>query len=374
MADCEYIIGNNTYTEQEFKEYLADGGLDTFIKDGSLPLTALFKTNKNKQNESEIRNGATIQSPNEQVGNTGQKSESSSSDSRQRGTEEVRGRSDEQNGSSRTEKEGITSNGNTRDENDFIHEILSKEINEREYPLISQDINGTDKQQTAKTQEKVQDRSVDGNYVKVTIENLKEIALETTKKLEDKFGDKWVEKAINFLETRSVSNAQMIGVLNAMSTKVMQDLQQPNISETKYNTLISLQRRIDNATNKISRIASIALNMRRVLKKFAAGGNINEILAQAVLTDEVRKEMQAIDESIKRIKTDEEINNATTPTNPKGTRKTGSQSSKSQTSKDELLSNVTSKADEYRQKTGRKEKNLRGTMKDIAERIKKNCK
>ena len=267
-----------------------------------------------------------------------------------------------------------TSNGNTRDENDFIHEILSKEINETEYPLIAQDVNGSAKQETAKTQGEVQDRSVDGNYVKVTIENLKEIALETSKKLEDKFGDKWVEKTLNFLESRSVSNAQMIGVLNAMSTKVMDDMKATDLSEGKYNSLRAIQKRIDNATNKISRIASIALNMRKVLRKFAEGGNINEVLAQVVLTNEVRAEMKAIDESIKRIKTDEEINNATTPTNPKGTQKTSTQSSKSQTSKEELLSNVTSKADEYRQKTGRTQKNLRSTMKDIAERIKKNCK
>lgn len=268
----------------------------------------------------------------------------------------------------------ITANGNTRDENDFIHEILSREINEQNYPIISKDINGEAKQKTAITQGKVQDRSVDGDYVKVTIENLKEIALETTKTLEERFGDKWVEKSLNFLETRNVSNAQMIGLLNAMSTKVLQDMESESLSEKQYNNLKALQSRVDRATNKISRIASIALNMRKVLRKFAQGGNINEILAQRILTQETKDAIEAIDESIKRKKTDAEINNASRPTNPTKKQKQSSQTSqKAQSTKDELLADVRTKAKEMREKSGRKEKNLRDTMKDIADRIKKNC-
>lgn len=53
MAGCKYYIGEVEYTEQEFKEYLADGGLDAFIKDGSLPLTALFKPSSKKESSQE---------------------------------------------------------------------------------------------------------------------------------------------------------------------------------------------------------------------------------------------------------------------------------------------------------------------------------
>lgn len=327
MSDCKYYIGKNEYTEQEFKEYLAEGGLDAFIEEGALKLSDVFNAPKQPKSE----------------------------------TPKVE---------SQDEK---TKNGNTRDENDFIHEILSKEINEVEYPIISADINGTAKQDTAKTQGEVQDRSVDGNYVKLTLENLKAIALETSKKLEEKYGNKWVEKTLNFLETRNVSNAQMIGVLNTMSTKVLEDIKEEGISDTKYNNLKSLQKRIDNVTNKISRIASLSLNMRRVLRKFAQGENINSVLAQTILTKEVRDEIQSIEQSLERKKTDNEINNASRPTNPKTKTTTTKKSSQvAETTRDELLQDIRQKANEYRQKSGNKD--LKSKMKDIAERIKKNCK
>ena len=43
---CEYFIGEKKYTEQEFKDFLAKEGLDSFIESKVIDLTKIKTTKK----------------------------------------------------------------------------------------------------------------------------------------------------------------------------------------------------------------------------------------------------------------------------------------------------------------------------------------
>ena len=65
---CKYIINGKSYTEQELKEYLLNGGLDELVKDNTLDLSKIKSTEYAVQEPSA---GSVLQYPQEGIGETG---------------------------------------------------------------------------------------------------------------------------------------------------------------------------------------------------------------------------------------------------------------------------------------------------------------
>jgi hypothetical protein len=251
------------------------------------------------------------------------------------------------------------------EEDKAINRILNKRLDEYNYPNILFDenlvpINGEFKQETAITQsEKQEDRPVDGTYVKQSLEQLRDISLQTARELEDLLGRGWAEKTLTYLESGGGAKpAQAIGVLNVISTQIFNNLQSEDLSTKQYNDLRSQQKRVDLLTNDTSRQISLGLNMRRIYKIFADGGNINSAIAEQVLTPEVRKEIDALKASLSRPKTDAEINQASRPVTPTTNTKTSS-SSKNMETAEELKKKFKDKVESM---------NTKGT--DLMDRVK----
>jgi hypothetical protein len=232
-----------------------------------------------------------------------------------------------------------------------------------------------EKQQTAETTGEIEEREVKGEYVKLTLDSLQQIALADAKALMDKFGDDWVEVVLRTFETAEKSLyrpniARAIGVLNAMSTFVLQEMRD-NTSREGYEMLRNLQLRIDVQSNKYARQASVGLNMRRILRRFAMGEKISTDIAQMILPPAMVDRIDAINESLSRKKSDNEINSAGRPTPPPPSdegKKGGKKPKKTPT--EDVVRDLRNQSEAYKRAKG-DDRSMAERAKELRDKIKK---
>jgi hypothetical protein len=230
---------------------------------------------------------------------------------------------------------------------------------------------GTAKQEAAKTQGKYQDRVVDSNYVKQSLDMLKEISIETAHELEQLLGDEWQDKVIKYLEDGwGAKPAHAIGILNIISTDIYNQLQSDELTQNEYDNLKEKQKRVDTLANAISRDISQGMNMRRLYQVFAQGGDVTTAIAESYLPEKTVEEINNLRESISRAKTDAELANAGRPKGTKSSTKTTNQNNTSvnKSSKKELLQRMKDKANNLVNKSGKK---IDDIANEIIDKIKK---
>lgn len=210
------------------------------------------------------------------------------------------------------QKQSQSSGGQqTKTDNEKISEVLSKGINEVEFPTILSN-NQTKEQLAAKTQGDKQNRQVDGPYVVALETDLREISIQSAEVLRGALGADWGEKTLKWIEDHpSQGNiAQVVGILNIISTDNYQDIQATH-NGNQIRKLTNLQKRIDKVSIKRARDASLGLVQRKLYEKFAQGGNMNQVLAQSILSPEMNDLRTSLDEILSEDVSDEEINKVT---------------------------------------------------------------
>lgn len=219
-------------------------------------------------------------------------------------------------------------------ESDAIRTLISEEVDGRLYPTIVDSLGKfVKKQDTAETTSKVQEREVSGEYVRLTLQNMKDIATQKALQLQDVLGEDWVKKSIEFFEREPFSGnpAIIIGLSNIISSDL--DAQIKATTDIKeLDALVALQNRMDRVVNRNGRVASLALNYRRIFTSFAQGDSVTDSMAGNNLTEESKKQIEVVKKALAEQPTDEQLNsqgNVVTPTTPKA--KTTKSSRKTQT-------------------------------------------
>jgi hypothetical protein len=205
------------------------------------------------------------------------------------------------------------------EERAFIGGLLARPINRKNFPNIVGD-NKTDddvlKRITAVTQEDVQDRKVmvDTSYVRVALENIKEIALQNANALYMQFGEDWQNKVMDYLSDylNAANPAQAIGILNVISTDVQQKIEKSQ-SPTERTKLFKLQDKADELSILFASQASLGINARKILRQFAQGGNMSKLVLDKILTEDTMQTIEEINRIAASKPTNEELNNATLP-------------------------------------------------------------
>ena len=250
-------------------------------------------------------------------------------------------------------------------ESEFIANVLSTNIDAKKYPTIFEN-NETKKQVTAITQGAGQNRIVDGDYVVALRDNLREISIQSAKQLRDELGKDWAEKTLKWMEDNPSNGniAQVIGVLNVMSTENFQDIENTH-DGNKVRELEKFQKRIDKVTNQRARSASLGLQQRILYKTFATGGNMEDVLSNAILSPEVMDMQDEFRSALNEDITSDEINRASPTGGAAKLRKvTGAAKRKSNPSlKDDLKNRAAASAN----KTG---KSVTDLIRDANEKIK----
>lgn len=269
-----------------------------------------------------------------------------------------------------------------------IGDILTKKMNNINYPSIIQE--GEDgenifKRITAQTQEEVlgRDLEVDSTYVRVSLEAIQQIAMEDAVVLRQAFGDEWIEKTLEYLDTQAPNSAKAIGILSVISTDIQMRMNNPEggkLSPKELGRLLALQDKADQLSIEFASEASKALNVRRILRKFAQGENISDALTTKILSEDTKKLVEEVEAAMSQKVSDAELNNA--PDAPVSKPKRQSifgrkKAEPSARSKREKMNDVTrdeiindAKAEAIRQ--GREKVSRADLLKSIAERI-KNC-
>jgi hypothetical protein len=205
------------------------------------------------------------------------------------------------------------------EERAFIGGLLARPINRKNFPNIVGD-NKTDddvlKRITAVTQEDVQDRKVmvDTSYVRVALENIKEIALQNANALYMQFGEDWQNKVMDYLSDylNAANPAQAIGILNVISTDVQQKIEKSQ-SPAERTKLFKLQDKADELSILFASQASLGINARKILRQFAQGGNMSKLVLDKILTEDTMQTIEEINRIAASKPTNEELNNATLP-------------------------------------------------------------
>jgi len=205
-----------------------------------------------------------------------------------------------------------------------IRKILEQQIDEKQYPAHFS-INEKSLREAAKTQSKGQDdrEVLDGNYVQAHFVDLKSIALNNARILQQNLGSKWKNKVVQFLEKNPTAGdvAQVAGLLNVISTDIFNEKNEAKRGK-KVSELRDLQLRIDAITYNNARSASLALNQRRLYQEFSRGVPVQDILAEIILTPEEMAMKQGVEAALKQKYSDEELNkkakqSKTKPVTPK---------------------------------------------------------
>lgn len=235
-------------------------------------------------------------------------------------------------------------------ESDSIRNLISEEVDGRLYPTIVDSLGKFSKQDTAETTSNVQEREVSGEYVRLTLQNMKDIATQKALQLQDVLGEDWVKKSIEFFEREPFSGnpAIIIGLSNIISTDL--DAQIKATTDIKeLDTLVALQNRMDRVVNRNGRVASLALNYRRIFTSFAQGDSVTDAMAGNNLTEESKKQIEVVKKALSEQPTDEQLNsvgNVTTPTatptkTSKSSRKTQTDSSLKSQIKNNAINSLT---------------------------------
>lgn len=205
------------------------------------------------------------------------------------------------------------------EERAFIGGLLARPINNKNFPNIVGG-NKTDedvlKRITAVTQEDVQDRKVmvDTSYVRVALEDIKEIALQNANALYMQFGEDWQTKVMDYLSDylNAANPAQAIGILNVISTDVQQKIEKSQ-SPAERTKLFKLQDKADELSILFASQASLGINARKILRQFAQGGNMSKLVLDKILTEDTIQTIEEINKIMSVAPSNDELNNATMP-------------------------------------------------------------
>lgn len=242
---------------------------------------------------------------------------------------------------------------------DKIFDVLTKRISSVNMPdFITADLNGTAKQQTSITTGEVEGREIPNEYVQVTLKNLQEVAESDSASFMQEFGEDWIDIVLQAIEM-SASNgrgypnyARVIGVLNAMSTQINQSMA-TNTTKAGKDKLDNLQARVDAQANIFARESSLGLRMRLILRVFAEGSSIANILANKIISSSIAEAKSDVEQAVKKRYSDAELNNANRPVAPKKTSQATAQSQKETNDKNDVLDSIKAKI-EVREKTNGK--------------------
>ncbi len=197
-----------------------------------------------------------------------------------------------------------------KSDGEIVESILNREIRAEEYPsILNLENEFVKKQQTAKTTENIEGREVDGQHITASLTSLKAISLQNVLVLKSVLGDKWMDKVLTQLERKKYlgNSAQVIGIMNIMSTEINQDLQSTENAKDA-NKLKKLQRRVDSVANTRLREASLTLNMKRLMRQFANGGDIKQAIADTILSKEQIEFANSIEQEMASTPNDADLN------------------------------------------------------------------
>ena len=235
-------------------------------------------------------------------------------------------------------------------ESDAIRTLISEDVDGRLYPTIVDSLGKFAQQVTAETTSNVQGREVNGDYVRLTLQNMKDIATQKMLQLQDVLGEDWVKKSIDFFEREPYSGnpAIIIGLSNIISTDLDNKIKEAtDIKE--IDSLTALQNRMDRVVNRNGRVASLALNYRRIFTSFAKGDSVTDAMSGNNLSEESKKQIEAVKKALAERPTDEELNSVgevVTPSEPiaksnKSSRKTTSDSTLKAQIKNNAINSLT---------------------------------
>jgi hypothetical protein len=214
-------------------------------------------------------------------------------------------------------------------ESDAIRTLISEDVDGRLYPTIVDSLGKFANQITAETTGNVQEREVSGEYVRLTLQNMKDIATQKMLQLQEVLGEDWVEKSISFFEREPYSGnpAIIIGLSNIISTDIQNKIQSTtDIKE--LDSLVALQNRMDRVVNRNGRVASLALNYRRIFTSFAQGDSVTDAMAGNNLTEEAKKQIEVVKKALVEQPTDEQLNSVGNVVPPSSQKTKGAKSSR----------------------------------------------
>lgn len=205
---------------------------------------------------------------------------------------------------------------------EWLNSLLGSSVTKENFPVIlfdEKNEGGVEKKRiSAGTQEEVFERKIeeDASYISVTIQTLGEIAQDDAKAALDKFGKNWIGTMLSAFESGKMNMSTMvraIGLLSYISNDLNNKITSGTSSRAELDALLALQRRADALSIKFSSWASLGLNARRILRKFAMGEIAMNDLSARVIGDDVARMVEAVERIMQEQESNEDLNAATAP-------------------------------------------------------------
>jgi hypothetical protein len=217
---------------------------------------------------------------------------------------------------------------------------------------------------------------VSGEYVRLTLQNMKDIATQKALQLQDVLGEDWVKKSIEFFEREPFSGnpAIIIGLSNIISTDL--DAQIKASTDIKErDKLMALQNRMDKVVNRNGRVASLALNYRRIFTSFAQGDSVTDAMAGNNLSEESKKQIEVVKKALAEKPTDEQLNSVGEVVTPSTPNKKGAKSSRKTstdaTLKSQIKNNAINSLTQVDENGNKTRKTWQDAVRDAVEEVKK---
>lgn len=205
---------------------------------------------------------------------------------------------------------------------EWLNSLLGSSVTKENFPVIlfdEKNAGGVEKKRiSAGTQEEVFERKIeeDASYISVTIQTLGEIAQDDAKAALDKFGKNWIGTMLSAFESGKMNMSTMvraIGLLSYISNDLNNKITSGTSSRAELDALLALQRRADALSIKFSSWASLGMNARKLLRKFAMGQIAMNDLSARVIGDDVAQMVEAVERIMQEQESNEDLNAATAP-------------------------------------------------------------
>lgn len=205
---------------------------------------------------------------------------------------------------------------------EWANSVLGASLTKENFPTIlfdEKNEGGVEKKRvSAETQEDVFSRKVeeDSSYISVTLQAISEVAQDDAKAALDKFGKNWVDDMLTIMESGKLNMSAIqraVGLLGYISNDLNNKITSGSNSAAEQQKLLSLQRRADSLSMKFSSWASLTLNSRRILRKFAMGEFAMNDLSARVVGPDVAAMVEKTEQIMKEDESNEALNAATAP-------------------------------------------------------------
>jgi len=205
---------------------------------------------------------------------------------------------------------------------EWANSVLGASLTKENFPTIlfdEKNEGGVEKKRiSAETQEDVFSRKVeeDSSYISVTLQAISEVAQDDAKAALDKFGENWVDDMLTIMESGKLNMSAIqraVGLLGYISNDLNNKITSGSNSAAEQQKLLSLQRRADALSMKFSSWASLTLNSRRILRKFAMGEFAMNDLSARVVGPDVAAMVEKTEQIMKEDESNEALNAATAP-------------------------------------------------------------